>query len=199
MSGDLFEKTIIAAMTLPILVIKILELVEKRRSKKRYIKNSALGNDDYEDMLKPITDEILSITSAHRVAYWAAQNGEKTLDGFSIKKLSLVCESNAEGVPPTKSQMQDVPTAAFKRNMDALKKVDYLYSKEWEKHDELGSIHRAYGMNECYYFKVCNLKNNIWTGILVVGFNHENSELKEEQMGLLLVAVKRIEAIISKI
>lgn len=159
-----------------------------------------LHDVDYSDLIKPITDQIQKEIGAYRVAYWAAQNGEKTLDGYSIKKLSMVTESNAEGVDNVITEMQNIPVVAFKRNLDKLRKVEsFIFTKEWQYEDQLGKTHRAYGIQESYFFKANNLKRNMWTGILVVAFEDKNAELDDSQIGWLQFQVNRIEGIISQL
>lgn len=166
----------------------------------RYKPSPDLADDDYTDMLGEILTEIQTETDAHRVAYWAAQNGEKTLDGYSIKKLSMVVEANAEGVDSVIKEMQNVPSIAFKRNMEKLKAADkYILSFESEMKDTLAQTHAAFGLQTVYFFKVYNLKKRMWTGILVVGFDERKHEMYDSQVGLCQFNVNKIEGIISKL
>lgn len=168
--------------------------------KKKKQPSPDLADEDYTDMLGGILDEIKAETEAHRVAYWAAGNGEKTLDGYSIKKLSMVAESNAEGVDNVITEMQNIPTIAFKRNMDMLKKEEqYILTFESEYSDTLSKTHAAYGMQSIYFFKVNNLKKKMWTGILVVGFDDRKHEMFDTQIGFCQFNVNKIEGIISKL
>jgi hypothetical protein len=159
-----------------------------------------LSDDDYNDMLGEILADIQQETGAHRVAYWAAQNGEKTLDGHSIKKLSMVSESNADGVDNVITEMQNIPTVAFKRNLDTLKRADqYILSFESEIGDTLSKTHAAYGIQTAYFFKINNLKKKMWTGILVVAFDERKHEIFDTQIGYCQLNVNKIEGIISGI
>jgi hypothetical protein len=159
-----------------------------------------LNDEDYTDLLGEILSEIQIETEAHRVAYWAAQNGEKTLDGYSIKKLSMVAECNANGVDSTIKEMQNVPSIAFKRNMENLKKTDkYILSFESEINDSLSQTHAAFGIQTLYAFKVHNLKRKAWTGILIIGFEDRKHEMFDSQIGLCQFNVNKIEGIISQL
>ena len=199
MSPEANAAFIAGLFTLPVLMIKVWEIISNRKAKIKYNKASDLGSPTYQDLLQSNLDYIQAELKPFRCAYWAASNGENTLDGYSKKKLSLVVESNSPEADNVKDQMQNVPTEAFKRNMDLLKSEDYINTKEWTYHDELSNIQRAYGMQECYFFKVKNLKKNIWTGILVIGFEERGNELAETELGLVQFEVKKIEGIISQL
>jgi len=163
-------------------------------------KKPDLDDDDYSDAIKHITDGIQSTVGAYRVNYWAAQNGEKTLDGFSIKKLSMMVESNDNGVDNIITEMQNIPAVAFKRTIDALRSVDsYVMTKEFQMNDSLSKMHRAYGVQVCYFFKVKNLKKNLWTGIIAINFEDKNAELGDSQIGWIELQAKRISGIISQL
>jgi len=168
--------------------------------KKKKQPSPDLADDDYTDLIGEMCAEIQVEVEAHRVAYWAASNGERTLDGYSIKKLSMVVEKNADGVDVVITKMQNVPTVAFKRNIHKLKKVDKnITSFESELDDTLSQTHRSYGMDSVYFFKVYNLKKKMWTGILVVGFDERHHEMFDTQIGLCQFNVNKIEGIISKL
>lgn len=159
-----------------------------------------LADPEYPDLIEHITREIQAELGAHRVQYWAAQNGESTLDGHSIKKLSMVVENNAEGVDNVILEMQNIPSVAFKRNIDLMRKSNgYIYSEESEYSDTLAKTYRAYGIQTGYFFKVNNLKKKMWTGILVVAFDEKKNELCDTQLGWLQMQLNRIEGIILKI
>jgi hypothetical protein len=197
LTSDSFISAVSAATVAGVFI-----LAEKRYS--HYLASKKpkadLNDTDYIDVLKHITDIIQYETSAYRVNYWAVQNGENTLDGFSIKKLSMVVESNTEGIDNIISEMQSIPTVAFKRNIDKLKLVDsYIYSKEYELNDSLSQTHRAYGVQSAYFFKVKNLKKKMWTGILSVCFEDKHDTLDESQLGWVEMQVKKIEGIISQL
>lgn len=159
-----------------------------------------LSDESYSELLMPILDDIKTELGTYRLAYWAAQNGEKTLDGYSIKKLSMVAECNSEDADDTIHEMQNVPSVAFKRNMIKLKAADsYIYSKEHTFDDQLGKLHRSFGIQTAYFFKCNNLKKKMWTGILAVAFKDKNFELDDTQLGWLQFQVNKIEGIISQL
>lgn len=159
-----------------------------------------LNDPDYTDVLQEILDTIQKELGGFRVGYFAGQNGEKTLDGHSIKKLSMVTESNAEGIDNIITEMQSIPTIAFKRNIEALRNSErYIHTFESEMNDQLANFHRAYGVQTAYFFKVNNLKKKMWTGILCVSFEERKFELEDTQLGWLQFQVNKIESIISKL
>lgn len=161
-----------------------------------------LTDSDYEDIIGPIVENIQRDLQAHRVAYWAAQNGETTLDNYSIKKLSVTAESNAEGVDSVRREMQNVPSFVFKRNLVALRESEegHIVSNESEIKDDLGRINTAYGCNTMIIFRVHNHKRGKkWTGILCIGFEERERRIDETEIGICALQVSRIEALISKL
>jgi len=161
-----------------------------------------LTDSDYDDLIGDIIELVQKETGAHRVAYWAAQNGEKTLDNYSIKKLSMVVERNAEGVDNIFRELQNVPSLTFKRSIAEFKDSDspHIVSNESEINDDLGKANVSYGCNTMLIFKVHNIRHSKkWTGLLCIGFEERMRVIHPSEIGWCSVQVNRIETIISKI
>jgi len=204
MNSDVQSAIIAAAAVL--LAKPIESFFEKRKQKKEALKvlneKSDLSDEDYYDKIGEVLGVIQKETQAHRVFYLAAQNGEKTLDNYSIKKLSIVAEVNAEGVDEIIHQMQNVPVVTFKRKINLLKLAPsgYSVSNESELIDRLSRINVSYGMNTMLSFKVMNIKHGEhWTGILCIGFEECDRHLAETEIAWCSVQAARVETIISKI
>lgn len=199
------QSAIIAAAAV-ILAKPIENFFEKRKQKKEQIRllqeKPDLSDEDYYDRIGEILEHIQEETQAHRVFYLAAQNGEKTLDNYSIKKLSMMVEKNAEGVDDIIQEIQNVPVVTFKRNINLLKesRSGYSVTNESDLTDRLSRINVSYGMNTLLGFKVMNIKHGEkWTGILGIGFEEQNRPIAETEIAWCSLQVSRIEPIISKI
>lgn len=161
-----------------------------------------LADEDYEDMIGEIMSDIQNRFQAHRTAYFAGQNGEKTLDGHSLKKLSMMVEKNAEGVDEIKKEMQNVPRFKFKRNIDLLKNSETgsIVTYESTINDQLSELNRSYGCETLITVRVNNIKNRtLWTGLLTVCFEEVERAVYDTELAWLAFQVSRIEVIISKI
>ena len=175
---------------------------ERKKQDLLSLEKPDLSDDDYCDLIGEVLDGIQKETQAHRVFYLAAQNGEKTLDGYSIKKLSMMAEKNANGVDNIIGEIQNVPTITFKRNVANLKDSPsgYFVSNESELTDRLSRINVSYGINTLLGFKVLNIKyGEKWTGILGIGFEEQEHRLAETEIAWCSLQVSRIESIISKL
>ena len=166
------------------------------------IKKPDLADTDYGDLIEPILEHIRDTVGAHRVFYLAAQNGEKTLDGYSIKKLSMMAESNADGVDNIIRDIQGLPTAVFRRCITSLKDSDqgFFVSHESELNDQLARINTAHGIQTQLCIQVFNIKHGKkWTGILCVSFEEKQRTVHPTEIGSVELQVGRIESLISKL
>lgn len=175
---------------------------EKKKQIQLSLEKPDLSDSDYYDVIGDILEVIQKETQAHRVFYLAAQNGEKTLDGYSIKKLSMMVEKNAEGVDNIIGEIQNVPTVTFKRTINNLKESPsgYVVTNESDLTDRLSRINISYGISTLLGFKVLNIKHGEkWTGILCIGFEERNYNISETEIAWCSLQVSRIESIISKL
>ena len=180
----------------------VIEAIKIGAEKYKAHKKPDLSDTDYDDLIGEIIQGIQIDTQAHRVAYWAAQNGEKTLDGYSIKKLSMMVEKNAEGVDNIIRDMQNVPSTTFKRTLSSLRLAaePHVLSNESEIQDDLGRVNTAYGCNTMLVFKVNNIRRGKkWTGLLCIGFEERMRNVLPTEIGFCALQVSRIEALISKL
>jgi len=137
--------------------------------------------EDFERKSKilPILDQLKGELDADRVFELAFSNGDTTLGGHHLKKVSMLLESNKSGRNDIASQFQFVPTKIFERNLAALYESpdEYIVSYEFDKHDELAALYAQYDIKTLILVKVKGQLNN-WVGVLAIAF--ENQRLVTE-------------------
>lgn len=155
-----------------------------------------LSDPDFEDNIKDLLDLIKEEVGAIRVSYWEGSNGNNTLSGYHIKKLSMMGESNSSEYHDIRDELQMIPITTFKRNMDLLRESEegVVFSPEVKYSDDLANLNKGYGVNSVYLFKV-NTVFNKWTGVLMVGFS-EVKLLEETQIAWLKTQSSRIATMI---
>lgn len=144
--------------------------------KERKTKLTTDYSSDYtkKAKVKPILDDIQYELGADRVQYWEFSNGEKTLSGHHLKKLSMFMESNVEGERDIASQFQFIPVKQFERNLDKLYESEhgYIVSNEIREYDELASLFAQYGISTILSVKIIN-EIGVWIGVLSVCFKED--------------------------
>lgn len=154
--------------------------------KAKRVSKPDLSDPDYDDVLSENLHEICKTLEAMRVSYWAFTNGTMTADGYSMKNLSMMAESNRDGVDSLIREMQNIPCINFKRNLTLLRDADSLIvCHEHDKTDTLGRFHQYYGFNTCIFVKVFN--GGKWTGIIGLNFEDKNIEFTEQHLAWLSV------------
>lgn len=144
-----------------------------------------------EALLAELQEEFGAI----RVQEWVVSNGDKTLSGHSIQKLSMFTEINRVGVESIAQSFQFVPATNLSRNIIRLSDSDegYIITNEWQEYDDLASLHLSYGVKTALIFKITNLQNR-WVGMLFIGFDDERvfneqeiafAKLKASQIGAI--------------
>lgn len=156
------------------------------RRKERKTKRTTDYSSDYDkkSKIRPILDELLYELEADRIQYWEFSNGEKTLSGHHLKKLSLFMESNADGFKDIAATFQLVPVKQFERNLDNLyeSSTDYIISNETREFDELASLFAQFGIGTILSVKVKN-EIGVWVGILSICYKDEHI-MNEGQIAL---------------
>jgi hypothetical protein len=143
------------------------DYLAKRRSKK----NPRVNNMDVDyarrKRVQPILDEARYELEVDRVMEIVFSNGDVTLSGHHLKKLSVFLESYAEGLDPVGHQLQLVPTRKFQRNLDELyeSSEDFCVSREDSQTDETGQLNRLFGIRSLLMVKVRN-EFGKWVGVI---------------------------------
>lgn len=144
--------------------------MDKRKNKK------TLYQPTISELVHPILSSIMDESAALRVDYWEAENGEKTLSGHSILKLTMFHEIlgyNSKAIKSESiiSECVKIPVESFQRNMLAMKadKNNRFYiSYECDRADEL-----AYWYKNTHTDTLVILKTYTkgeWTGMITISF-----------------------------
>lgn len=170
----------------------------KNRLDKKKAESSGddLGDDYNRKMeLKPILDEIRYQMNADRVHEWVASNGDTSLSGHHLKKLSIFMESHKDGLEDISQHFQLIPVQKFARHVDSLSESEdgVVVSQEFHEFDELGALSAKYDIKTKVLFKVVNELGK-WTGILTVCFEDERL-LDEGEIAFCKLQAARIGAI----
>jgi hypothetical protein len=174
--------------------IWLTKFLEKRFSRS----TPDLSQPEIEEIVQPILDKIRAEMGAFRVDYWEGSNGEKTLSGYHIKKLSMFAEALDEGAKTIREECKLLPVSMFGRNITKMRvsSAHYLISHEIELNDDLAIWYQNYGVHTLLMFKV-KTKLNRWTGILSVCYNTKTN-LTHQQLVWLEAQVGRIGNLVSK-
>lgn len=166
--------------------------------REKFIKSNAPGLSEtakrvakVETLLAELQDQL----GAYRVQEWVVSNGDKTLSGHSIQKLSMFTEINQMGVDSIAQSFQFVPATNLSRNIIRLADTEtgYIITEEWKEKDDLASLHLSYGVKTALIIKILNLQGK-WVGMLFVGFSEERvldyqeiafAKLKASQIGAI--------------
>lgn len=155
------------------------------------LKETAKRVSKVEALLAEIQEEL----GAFRVQEWVVTNGDKTLSGHSIQKLSMFTEINRVGVESIAQSFQFVPATNLSRNIIRLSDSDdgYILTNEWQEYDDLASLHLSYGVKAAMVCKIVNMQNK-WVGILFIGFDEERI-INEQEIAFVKLKASQIGAI----
>jgi hypothetical protein len=189
--SDILDSSVLQSLLTSITTIVGVYLREKFKK--------TTGLTETADRIKKVNEilsEIQYEMNATRVQEWIVTNGDKTLSGHSVQKLSMFCEFNKHGVENVAGTFQFVPASNLSRNIIALaeSKSGYTISNEYEHHDDLAALHQSYGMQVLLLVKVTDL-NGKWTGIMFVGFD-EHKEIQSDDIAFAKLKASQIGAIL---
>lgn len=143
--------------------------------KRRNQKGKDLKEDfERKSKILPILDQIRMELDAERVFEMSFSNGDTTLSGHHLKKVSILLESNKAGIVDIANDFQFVPTKIFERMLSDLYESpeDYIVSNEYKKYDELAALYSQYNMQSMVFIKLKNQVNR-WVGVLVIAFENQ--------------------------
>jgi hypothetical protein len=122
----------------------------------------------------PIMESIRYELDASRVFDMVFTNGDVTMTGHHLKKVSVFQEVTADGVRPLAQDFQLVPSKIFDRTLDALYETndDYVIFTEFENFDNLSALHAQYDIHTLMKVKIKNQFGK-WVGVLNVAFQNE--------------------------
>lgn len=169
--------------------IYLTEVLKKKNSPG--LKETANRVSKIEPLLAQIQEEL----GALRVQEWVVSNGDKTLSGHSIQKLSMFSEVNRVGVESIAHKFQMVPATNLSRNIIRMANADenYIVTNEWVEFDDLAALHLSHGVKTTLLVRITTLGGK-WTGILFVGFDEERV-LNEQEIAFVKLKASQIGAI----
>lgn len=135
-------------------------------------KPTLLDTADRIKKVENILSEIQYELEAFRTQEWIVTNGDKTLTGHSIQKLSIFAEYNRVGEESLATTFQYVPAYTFSRNIIALaeSKDGVVISHEYKLNDDLSRLHNSFNSKTLVFVKIIDLTGK-WVGILSVAFD----------------------------
>jgi len=148
---------------------------------------------DRANRVKGILDQIKEELSAIRCCEWAVSNGDITLSGYHLQKLSILTEVCAEGTESIQPLFQLVPISQFKRTIEQLKAEPVVVSLESKIQDDLAALNLNYQMVTLVEIRIHG-EFSKWTGILSVSWDTERNVTAQE-IAFLKMQAARIGAI----
>lgn len=146
-----------------------------------------------KERVKPILEQILYELDATRCCEWAVSNGDITLSGYHLQKLSIITEAVKEGTEPIQPLFQLVPISQFTRAIEGLRDATFVVSLETQIKDDLAALNLNYDV--VTVAEVCiRGEFNKWTGILRVAWDKER-EVTASEIAFLKLQAARIGAI----
>jgi hypothetical protein len=162
--------------------------------RKRIRRQTDDPSDDYsrKKTILPILEDVKYEMDADRVHEWVFSNGDTTLSGHHLKKMSIFLEVNREEFDDIAHHFQFVPTKKLERLLDQLaeSKAEYIVSHEYLKYDELAALNAQYDIKTILMIRIKN-EFGKWTGILSVCFN-DDREISESEIAFAKLQGARI-------
>jgi len=145
------------------------------------------------EKVKPILEQILFELQATRCCEWAVSNGDITLSGYHLQKLSILTEAVKDGVEPIQPLFQLIPISQFNRTIEGLRKSPYVVSNESIVQDDLAALNLNYDIVTTVEVRIHG-EFNKWTGILRVAWDAER-EVTQQEIAFLKLKAAQIGAI----
>lgn len=196
MVAGIFSAVVAATNVYGNYMIKKMELKEKQAAAERVEKNQKAIIHDIKsgEELKHLLSKIQKITEASRVNVWMFHNGGYYYTGEPIQRMTMITETNKDGVEPVKHKFIGIPVRMFGRNLAKLVEKDAFYSQERNElayNDALSLINSENHVISSALFKLKSSDNKDWVGILAMGWTGHN-ELTIEQVELIIQECKNI-------
>lgn len=129
-----------------------------------------------------ILDRLRIDLGASRVILWLFSNGDTTLNGYHLKKMSIFAESSLEdSIAP---EFQLVPTSQFERSLHLLHESEdgYFLRHESDYADSQAALADKYDIDTVLTLKV-KTDTGRWIGILSVCYDRKQN-LEEGEIAL---------------
>lgn len=159
----------------------------------RRAKPDLIATINRKEKVRPILEQILYELGGTRCCEWAVSNGDVTLSGYHLQKISILTEATKEGIDTIQPLFQLVPISQFARTIEELRHNPSLVSNESQIHDDLAALNMSYHTVTLLEVRIHG-EYNKWTGILSVGWDTERTVTPQE-IAYLKLQASRIGAI----
>lgn len=154
--------------------------------------------DDYrrQQMIKPLLEDLKYHLDADRVLEVAFSNGDTTLGGHHLKKISVITESDpAPGTEALAPHFQLIPARKFDRTLAGLFESpnDWILWDELQHTDETAALNRAFDLNTILLATIRN-QDNKWVGYLQVSWINRKDKITEGEIERVRLVASRIGA-----
>lgn len=143
---------------------------------KRYRDKKVNLDDDFKKRKQnlPLLEAIRYELDADRVFNMVFTNGDITLTGHHLKKVSVLLEVTGDGVRSLGQAFQLVPTKIFERTLDALyeSEDDFVIFNEFDEYDDLAALHSQYNIKTLLKVKIKDQFGR-WVGVLNIAFSNQ--------------------------
>lgn len=142
--------------------------------------------------LLPILESVRYELDASRVYDFVFTNGDVTMTGHHLKKVSVFVEATSDETRPLGQDFQLIPSKVFERALDQLyeSKEDYIVLNEFKNFDNLAALHAQYDIHTLMMVKIKNQFGK-WVGVLNVAFPSEKA-LTEGEIAFARMQAARI-------
>lgn len=129
-----------------------------------------------------------TLLNADRLNVWFFSNGTQYYTGGHLQNLSCFAEVNNIGFESLETSFQQVPIQFFERNLFKLTTNDVIVSDERNEQDDLGIIHRNFGVK----FIICSKikSGNKWVGVLCASYSTLPTDLDAIKSHLKLLSTQ---------
>jgi hypothetical protein len=154
--------------------------------------------EDYrrQQVIKPLLEDLRYHLDANRVVEIAFSNGDTTLGGHHLKKISIITETDpANGEEVLAPHFQLIPARKFDRTLAGLYESaeDWIVWDEVQHKDETAALNRAFGLNTILLAAIRN-QDNKWVGYLMVSWTEQREPLVESEIERVRLVAARIGA-----
>lgn len=146
------------------------------------------------DIARPILEGILYELDANRCNEWAVSNGDVTLGGHHLQKLSMVTEIHTDDLDSMQKDFQLVPITQFRRPLESLSAADWIviHNSQIPK-DDLTTLSARYDIETSLIVKVKG-EYSKWVGLLSISWK-STREVTDEDIVFVKTQAARLGAI----
>jgi len=183
-------ETLLAVLIAPVILEWYKSYIARKNSKDLYLPS-------IEEKADPVISPLFEKYSPQMIGYWDAENGDRTISGHSILKLSMMAEilgvdSTGKLLKSIKSESQKIPIDTFGRNIRKLKATDsrIVITHESEYSDVLSDYHKLLNIETIVNIKIYT--KGSWTGILMLYFE-KRKEFTDQELAHIEIQASRLD------